>query len=456
MERTFRYRDFGLTVFASPPLKKTPRELGANLLRLVQSSLARSVGWSVVGSAFAQGGSLLSSLVLARTLGRESFGQFALIQSTVTAFTCVASLGLGLTATKYISEYRASQPEKIGRLLGFSLVLVVLTGLLFSIVLVACAPMLAVRADHAGLGVGFRLSAIYVFFQTLIGYQLGVLVGFEAFRSIGRIGIACGLASPLLSWWGALKYGIPGAVVAQCAGATLLWLLYEVAVRAACRQRGINVQIRGAWEQRLVLTQVSIPAATCGMVWSLAAWGSNNILVRACGYGELAIFTAVYNLRSVVMFLPSLIFRVAAPRLNYMFAMGDLTGYIRAFWRTVETNAALALFWASLAFLGGHLFVGLFGKQFAGSNSLLGLFLCSVVIEVTAGNLYMALIASGRFWWNLAIISLWALLLLAASALAAPRFGATGLAIAYLAAWSLAATLYAASARKQIHEEEQS
>ncbi len=456
MERTFRYRDLGLAEFGSPSLKKTPRELGANLLSLFQSRLARSVGWSVIGSGFAQGGSFISSLVLARILGKESFGQFALIQSTVTAVTCVASLGLGLTATKYISEYRASQPEKIGRLLGFSSMLVVLTGLFFSIALVACAPMLAVRADHAGLATGFRLSAIYVFFQTLTGYQLGILAGFEAFRSIGRIGIACGLVSPLLSWWGALKYGIPGAVIAQCAGATLLWSLYEVAVRAACREKGIVVQLRGAWEQRSILTQVSVPAAACGMVWSLAAWGSNNILVKTCGYGELAIFTAVYNLRSVVMFFPSLIFRVAAPRLNYMFAVGDLTGYIRAFWRTVGMNAVLAIFWAALAFLGGHLFVGLFGKQFAGSNSLLGLFLGSVVIEVTAGNLYMALIASCRFWWNLVIISLWALVLLAASALAAPRYGATGLAIAYLAAWSLAATFYAASARKQIHEAEHS
>jgi O-antigen/teichoic acid export membrane protein len=454
MERTIPFHDAGSA--ASIPVRVTNahRELWANLLRLGQSRVARSVVWSVIGSGFAQGGSFLSSVVLARVLGRESFGQFALIQSTVTAFTCLASLGLGLTATKYISEYRASQPEKIGKVLGLSSMLVVLAGLCFSIALAACAPMLAVRADHARLTAGLRLSTIAVFFLTLTGYQLGILAGFENFRSIARIGIICGLASPLLSWWGAVKFGMPGAVVAQCAGALLLWSLYEVAVRTECRERGLAVQYRGAWEQRSMLTRVSIPAAVCGMVGSLAVWGSNAILVRACGYGELALFTAAGNLRSVVMFLPALIFKVASPRLNHMFATGDLLRYSRAFWGAVAVNGGLALFGAALAFLGGHQFVRLFGKEFAGSNWLLALILSSVVIEVIANNLYLALFAGNRFWRQLAIMILWTALLLAASAFAAPRYGAVGLAIAYLAAWSVAAAIYAADARKQTRDRE--
>ena len=52
------------------------------------------VAWGILGSVAAQGGTFLSTLVIARTLGKYSFGQFALIQSAIYALTSVAGLGL--------------------------------------------------------------------------------------------------------------------------------------------------------------------------------------------------------------------------------------------------------------------------------------------------------------------------------------------------------------------------
>jgi O-antigen/teichoic acid export membrane protein len=449
-EQAIPSRNSGLAAWLPANTDLGFAKLWSHVLRLGQTRLARSVAWSIIGSAFAQGGNFLSSVVLARVLGKEPFGQFSFIESTVTAFTTFASLGLGLTATKYITEYRASQPEKIGKLLGLSSMLVVVAGACFSIALAVCAPVLAVRSAHSSIIPAFRLGTIWVFFLTLTGYQLGVLAGFEAFKSIGRVGILCGLASPLLSWWGAVKFGMLGAVAAQCVGSALLWYLYKSAVTTECRRRGLAVQYRGAWEQRSVLTRVSIPAAACGIIISLVVWGSDAILAKASGYGELAVFAAVGNLRSAVIFLPALTFRVAAPRLNYMFAAND-AGFNSSFWGAVGINGGLALLGALVAFFEGHRLIALFGKQFDGSNWLLALVLGSVVLEVTATNLYMALVVRGRFWWNLQILSFWGVLMLAVSAIACPRYGATGLGMANLAAWSLAAALYAAAARKQNH-----
>ena len=48
--------------------------------------------------------------MVARILGKGAFGQFALILSTAIAITSVAGLGLGVTATKYVSEYRTADP----------------------------------------------------------------------------------------------------------------------------------------------------------------------------------------------------------------------------------------------------------------------------------------------------------------------------------------------------------
>jgi hypothetical protein len=164
----------------------------------------------------------------------------------------------------------------------------------------------------------------------------------------------------------------------------------------------------------------------------------------------LALFAAVGNLRSAVIFLPALTLRVAAPRLNYMFAADD-AGFNSSFWGAVGINGGLALLGALFAFFGGHKLITLFGKQFNGSNWLLTVVLGSVVLEVIATNLYLALVVRCRFWWNLQIISFWGVLLLAVAAIACPRYGSTGLGMANLGAWSLAAALYAAAARNQNH-----
>ena len=449
MEQRSSFEGTGLADPASLPHGTDGTALYTSLRRVCRTGLARSVAWSVIGSGFSQGGSFLSSVILARVLGREFFGEFALIQNTVAAVASMASLGLGLAATKYVSEYRANQPEKIGKLLGFSSVLVLLAALCFSIALGVFAPKLAVESNHSGITTGLRLSTPYVFFVTLTGYQLGVLAGFEAFRIIAQVGIICGLASPILSWWGAARFGIQGAVVSQCAAAFLLWFVYEIAVRWKCRTCGIKMEFRGVWGERSILTRVSIPAAACGTVCSLAIWGSNTLLVKASGYRELALFTAIGNLRSAVMFLPGLIFRVAAPRLNYLFAAGDLPAYRRTFWGAAGVNTAMAVVGAFLAFLLGHQFLRLFGREFVGSNWLLRLFLISVVVEIAVNNLSQTVFASTRYWWNLAVMCLWTAALLSTSAVATPRFGAAGLAVANLAAWLVAAGFHMNEARKQ-------
>ncbi len=53
-------------------------------------------------------------------LGKEEFGKLGIVQSTVGMFQVFAGFGLGLTATKYVAEFRDSDPAKTGRIIGLS------------------------------------------------------------------------------------------------------------------------------------------------------------------------------------------------------------------------------------------------------------------------------------------------------------------------------------------------
>ena len=87
---------------------------------------------------------------------------------------------------------------------------------------------------------GLRWSAIYVYFVTLNGYQVGAMAGFEAFDAIAVISGCYGAARVLLTWLLAARCGFHGAVLAQGAGAVILWTLYHLALRRQCRKHGIE------------------------------------------------------------------------------------------------------------------------------------------------------------------------------------------------------------------------
>ena len=51
-----------------------------------------------------------------------------MIQSTVGMFGVFAGFGLGLTATKHVAEFRQSDPERDGLIIGLSALIAIGTG----------------------------------------------------------------------------------------------------------------------------------------------------------------------------------------------------------------------------------------------------------------------------------------------------------------------------------------
>ena len=81
-------------------------DLGAIIGRLGRNS--RSVA---VATAVTALGGLATSMILSRWLGPAEYGKYSYITWLVGVVTLVANLGLPSTATRFIAEYRALQPD---------------------------------------------------------------------------------------------------------------------------------------------------------------------------------------------------------------------------------------------------------------------------------------------------------------------------------------------------------
>ncbi len=64
-----------------------------------------------------EGSVLVSTIIVARLLGLQSFGAYAVLVAMVMTIATIAQSGTGLVATKYVAEFLATDPARVGRLL---------------------------------------------------------------------------------------------------------------------------------------------------------------------------------------------------------------------------------------------------------------------------------------------------------------------------------------------------
>ena len=203
--------------------------------------------WSLSGALIARGLGLLASMLVARMLGKEGFGELGIIQSTVGMFGIFAGFGLGMTATKIVAEYRDQDPSKAGRTIALSNLVAVGTGALMTLALLVLAPWLASRtlaAPH--LSRLLRIGSGLLLLGAVTGAQTGAMAGFEAFRALALVNLLTGvLAFPLMVggvWMGGLRGASLGLLLTGVAN----WAMNRKALQAEMRRAGVTPDIAGA------------------------------------------------------------------------------------------------------------------------------------------------------------------------------------------------------------------
>jgi O-antigen/teichoic acid export membrane protein len=394
--------------------------------------------WSVAGAVISRGFTLAASIVCARFLGRTGFGELGMIQSTVGTFGVFAGLGLGLTATKYVAEFRDQDADKVGRILGISTVTALFSSAIMAALLVATAHFLAtntLRAPH--LARALAVGAGLVFFGALNGAQTGALAGFEAFRAIARVNVWAGLSSFPLVVIGVWRWGLSGAVWGLVLAMAVNWFLNRHALRQECFRAGISCGFKFFYKEWRVLYKFSLPAFLASVVVGPALWICNMLLARQPnGYSQLGLYTAADRWRLLILFIPTSVFGMVVPMLSSLYGSGNESSFQRVFRANLLLNCCLALAPALvIAALAGPI-MSLYGLQFRTGWPVL-IVLAFAAIPEAINNIYMArLICAQLMWWRFALDLQLVTVLLLLAWWWIPRWGAIGMADAYVIALS--------------------
>jgi len=388
-----------------------------------------------------QGSTFAANVALANLLSVQVFGEYAMVQSTIAVLSLLGQLATGYTATKYVAEFRTSDPSRAGRLVGMLALLSTGMAAIVSVTLFVGAPWLAsVVLEQPTLAGGLRVAASALCFVVMNGFVMGVLAGLESYAALGRACVISGTLYFLATVLGGSLGGIEGALAgAAIGGAIQCALLWRGALAEAGKQ-GIRIRSQWCGGDAHIIASFALPAALNGFMSVPAMWFGNAVLVRQeAGYQAMALFTAANSFRIIVLFLPNVVNNVNMSLLNYQVGLQDGRRYTRVFWVNLGVTMAVASGTAATATVFGPWLLTWFGEEFRVAFPVLLVLMLAAVPESLSLALLQIIQSRARIWFTFAGVSLPAYATLALVAwMLTPAQGALGLAWAYVAAAGVA------------------
>jgi O-antigen/teichoic acid export membrane protein len=374
-------------------------------------------------------------------LGKVGFGELAIIQSTVGMFGIFAGFSLGLTATKYVAEFRNKDPERAGRVVALSGLTATVTAGLMCTTLFLAAPWLAEHTLSAPqLGGLLRIGTLFLFLQALNGAQTGALAGFESFRTIAVVNFVAGISAFPMMTGGAYWGGVDGAVWGLVSSVLVNWILNHIALRIEAARANICIFTFPTTQDLAVLWRFSLPAFFAGAVIGPVVWACNAFLVNgAGGYAQMGIYNAALAIQNLILMV------AATLELPLLTAFSNLNPAGDSQLGRVNMLAtwSVGVFPALLLICFPELIQTVYGRDFAGPAFLRTVVVVCIFtsIVVYKQGLGRVLLAREMVWWCALSNACWALVLLP-SAYFLARYGAIGLALSFLIAYAVNTVIF--------------
>jgi len=393
--------------------------------------IAKGAFWSLAGAVISRALMLVASIVVARILGKTGFGELGIIQATVGMFGVFAGFGLGLTATKHVAEFRQSDPERAGRIIGLSGLVAMATGGLMALGLLVFAPWLAEHTINAPHLTGvLRIAALILFISALNGAQTGALSGFEAFKTIAYVNFFIGMISFPILVLGTYLGGLTGAVWALAINLCFNWLINHLALRREARRFKVPFTLRKCGREMPIIWKFSLPAVLAGSMVGPVNWLCATFLVnQPDGFGEMGIFNAANQWYAMLMFLPGLLGGVVLPFLSERFSQKDTKQSMQTMVFAIKANALVVMPFVLIASTISPYIMSLYGTDFRDGWPTLILVLLTAGLLAVQTPVGQIIAASGKMWIGFVMNLGWALTFIVGTLLLIEK-GSLGLATA--------------------------
>lgn len=366
--------------------------------------------WSVAGSALASGLMLIAMMLVARVLGKEAYGKFVVVQSTLGMVGTFAGFGIGAAATRYVAKLRASDTDRLGHILALTERTTIAFGVIGTVGLALSSEYISTHVlNSPTLTAPLALAAVSVFFSAIDGYQKSVLIGVEAMRTLALGAIAAAVVSVPVIVLASSLFGISGAAAALVLSAAVQALVSRMQMTRQLRKCKLVLRGGGCLREWRILRDFALPSLLATILVTPVHWMCQMLLVSSQnGYAHVAVLGVAMQWFNAAMFVPNIAGRIVLPVLTEQLAIGENAQAAKVLKLTILANVAFALPLALIvAFVSPWLILA-YGPEFEGSGVTLAVVGFVACLAVSAQPLGQFLAAENRMWIGAALNCAWA------------------------------------------------
>lgn len=392
--------------------------------------------WMTFGTLVSRGLFALASIVLARILTVDEFGEFGMVKSTIDNFLIFASMGIGLTTTKYISELKDNDKKAASSVLGASIsIVLILSSLIALLISVFSEKIASDILGNTNLQIPLIIGSFTLIFIALNGTQMGALLGFQAYKKNSTSNIFQGLFLFLGLIIGGYLGGVKGALIGNLIAIAMVSIVLQILLRKESKKQEIGLNLEN-WKYNVKkIYKFAIPASLSTIIVAPTIWFLNTLLVnQPNGYKELGLYSAVIIFSTAIQMFNGAISSVLLPmflsKSEEKTPKKEFFNYFGSWIISIAIAFPILLFPELVSFILGDKY------QIEEIIPILGMSIVSTWIITNRGGLARDLIIKNKMWLSVLSMGQWAITNLVIFYFL-KGYGAVGFAFAYMVSYIL-------------------
>lgn len=362
--------------------------------RLLKSSIAKDSFWALVGSVLGKGLSLVAGIVVARYLGKEVYGEFGMVKTTLLQIAMLSTFGLGFTVTRFVALFKKERPEDIRYIVHFSMYITAIISGFIAIIIFIFAKQLAVFLEAPHLYMMFRISSFAIVFNAITTTQIGALAGFNSFKTIAINNFYAGLLTFISSIVLTYYFGLNGAVIAL-----VISLIFNCLINYLSLHKIIILYDKSEYNNKLSkeIIKFSFPIALQESSYSIVHWGLTLVIIKLSNYGELGIYNAAIQWGAMIAFLPGVLRNVM---LSYFSeSANDSIRNKKIVNAMLLVNISVTLVPFIIVLIFSNFIISFYGNTFINMKEVLNVIIFTSVISAAISVFTQEFMSKGKNWF---------------------------------------------------------
>lgn len=359
---------------------------------IVKSVLFKDSFWAVFGNGMGYALLLLSGIFVARFLGKDLYGQYGVVKSTMFYFASVATFGLNFTSTKYIADFKKNNISQIKAISKGALNITLFISIGFALMLIVCADAIASYLNEPELKQSFQILGMIVVFKSLSTTQFGLLAGFGVFKTIARNNIISGIVQFVVCVLMAYMYGLKGALGGLLFSQIFTYVINYFSIRLILK--GFPQQNNHNYTGELI--RFSLPIALQEIVNTICKLAGVFLITKLSSVGELGLYSATTQWEVCVSFMPILLSNVILSHLSN--SINDNKRHNRTMKIMLLINFIFTLIPAIFVYIFSVWIVSWYGPTFIGMGSILNMIMLATIFNCCSNVFRAEFISIGKNW----------------------------------------------------------